>query len=105
MNALKASIQKDILPPRARSGFLASLWIAAGLALVSVPVHAAQTTSPERLAPKSVKQNVTAVAAKDPETTSSIQVDSEEGVNCDRSRKRLFVEGEGWIVRRVTTCY
>ena len=24
--------------------------------------------------------------------------------NCSRSRKRLWVDGEGWIVRRVTTC-
>lgn len=23
---------------------------------------------------------------------------------CTKSRKRLFVDGEGWIVRRVTTC-
>jgi hypothetical protein len=28
-----------------------------------------------------------------------------DGKNCGQSRKRLFVEGEGWIVRRVTTCY
>lgn len=23
---------------------------------------------------------------------------------CSKSRKRLWVEGEGWIVRKVTTC-
>ena len=23
---------------------------------------------------------------------------------CERSRKRLFVEGEGWIVRRISLC-
>jgi hypothetical protein len=27
-----------------------------------------------------------------------------EVADCLRSRKKLFVEGEGWIVRRVTTC-
>ena len=27
-----------------------------------------------------------------------------ERTDCLRSRKKLFVEGEGWIVRRVTTC-
>ena len=27
------------------------------------------------------------------------------GVECPRERKRLWVEGEGWIVRRVTTCH
>jgi hypothetical protein len=26
------------------------------------------------------------------------------GAGCLRSRKKLFVEGEGWIVRRVTNC-
>lgn len=24
--------------------------------------------------------------------------------NCSRYRRRLWVEGEGWIVRRITTC-
>ncbi|GJE58049.1 hypothetical protein [Methylobacterium trifolii] len=24
--------------------------------------------------------------------------------SCSRSRKRLWVEGEGWVVRRITTC-
>ena len=28
----------------------------------------------------------------------------DEGAGCRSSRKRLFVEGDGWIVRRVTTC-
>lgn len=28
----------------------------------------------------------------------------EDPVNCNRSRKRLWVEGEGWIVRKVTIC-
>ena len=30
--------------------------------------------------------------------------DDTERTGCLRSRKKLFVEGEGWIVRRVTTC-
>ena len=29
---------------------------------------------------------------------------SDEEPGCLRARKRLWVEGEGWIVRRVTTC-
>lgn len=28
----------------------------------------------------------------------------EDMTNCSRSRRRLWVDGEGWIVRRVTTC-
>jgi hypothetical protein len=55
---------------------------------------------------KQAAQTVTSLAAKDPETTSSIAQDqNDDGPTCDRSRKRLWVEGEGWIVRRVTTCY
>jgi hypothetical protein len=29
---------------------------------------------------------------------------AEEDAGCHRARKRLWVDGEGWIVRRVTTC-
>jgi len=28
----------------------------------------------------------------------------DDATNCSRARRRLWVEGEGWIVRRVTTC-
>ena len=49
------------------------------------------------------KDASTQIATHDPAETSSVEVD--DGKNCDQSRKRLFVEGEGWIVRRVTTCY
>jgi hypothetical protein len=28
----------------------------------------------------------------------------DDDAGCYRARKRLWVEGEGWIVRRVTTC-
>ncbi|WP_244622903.1 hypothetical protein [Microvirga brassicacearum] len=45
----------------------------------------------------------TAMAAQDVETHPAMEID--DGKNCGQSRKRLFVEGEGWIVRRVTTCY
>lgn len=34
----------------------------------------------------------------------AITESEDEAVNCSRSRKRLWVEGEGWIVRRVTIC-
>lgn len=53
-----------------------------------------------------VKEAVTSIAAKeDVDTTSSIEPKAAEDGTCSISRKRLFVEGEGWIVRRVTTCY
>lgn len=28
----------------------------------------------------------------------------EEGANCSKLRRRLWIEGEGWLVRRVTIC-
>lgn len=28
----------------------------------------------------------------------------EESANCSKLRKRLWIEGEGWLVRRVTIC-
>ena len=60
---------------------------------------------PVRQMEASVREPVTPVAAKDVETTSSIETRSPDNGTCSISRKRLFVEGEGWIVRRVTTCY
>jgi hypothetical protein len=43
--------------------------------------------------------------AAEPQTTGSIGKAADEGANCTKSRKRLWVEGEGWVVRRVTTCF
>jgi hypothetical protein len=40
---------------------------------------------------------------EDPQTTSSIG--PAEDANCMKSRKRLWVEDQGWVVRRVTTCF
>jgi hypothetical protein len=45
------------------------------------------------------------VNAKGPETTGSVEAAAEEEPNCMKSRRRLWVEGEGWVVRRVTTCF
>jgi hypothetical protein len=49
------------------------------------------------------------VVAKEPEATGSVagteKVAAELQPNCAQSRKRLWVEGEGWVVRRVTTCF
>ena len=29
---------------------------------------------------------------------------TDDMTNCSRARRRLWVDGEGWIVRRITTC-
>jgi hypothetical protein len=83
----------------------ASLGIAAGLIFAPMPAEAAPAIPAERSAPKAMKEKATAVAVKDVEETGSIEADAFDDSTCSRSRKRLFVEGEGWIVRRVTTCY
>ena len=45
------------------------------------------------------------MSAKEPEMTSSVGASAEAQPDCLRSRKRLWVEGEGWVVRRVATCF
>ena len=44
-------------------------------------------------------------ATSEPQATGSVPAVEVENANCTKSRKRLWVEGEGWIVRRVTTCF
>lgn len=83
---------------------------ACGILLAALPAEAAHGPSQARHegsraaqeAPARVAENL---ATGDPVATSSIRSAVDGAVNCDRSRKRLFVEGEGWIVRKVTTCY
>lgn len=105
MNALRASNKKRILPSGGWIEFIASLGLALGLAVMSLPAEAAHGASTERLAAKTLQQRATEVAAKDVEETGSVQEGTPDTSTCNRSRKRLFVEGEGWIVRKVTTCY
>ena len=84
--------------------FFAPAVILAGIAVASLPAHSAPAGAPTAEAVSSTRDKVSA-AAKEPETTGSVQPAANGDVACARSRKRLFVEGEGWIVRRVTICY
>jgi hypothetical protein len=73
---------------------------------VTEPAHAAKM----QLDSKTAAEKVSAVLAKkEPQpTASSSAVSSSDQVvppNCERSRKKLWVEDQGWVVRRVTTCY
>jgi hypothetical protein len=105
MSALRSSLERKNSPRGEGLSFVAAILVGAGLALASLPAQAAPGISTDKQSDKPAKEKMTAVAAKDPETTSSIQSGENEDANCARSRQRLFVEGEGWIVRRVTTCY
>ena len=103
MKASGASIQKRISPRSGCLSLFAVLSIVAGFGLATEAVQAAPAG--HGAAAKPSKETVTAVAAKDVETTSSVQSNAGNAPHCDISRKRLFVDGEGWIVRKVTTCY
>jgi hypothetical protein len=59
------------------------------------------TRSPAVTAYSSTKSPV----AAEPQTTGSVGSPADQDANCTKSRKRLWVEGEGWVVRRVTTCF
>ena len=103
MKALGANARKRISPLSGGLKVMAILTVAAGFGLAAERTEAAHAG--HGVSAKPVEQTVTSVAAKDVETTSSIEMKSANDTPCDISRKRLFVEGEGWIVRRVTTCY
>lgn len=93
-------------------GSISAVAQAAGLALLltgiawvaPVPAEAASAAA---MRTKSAAPQVAAtpVAAKEPETTGTVEKATGLEPNCAQSRRRLWVEGEGWIVRRVTTCF
>ena len=31
-------------------------------------------------------------------------IERDDDTACSRTRRRLWIEGEGWVVRRITTC-
>jgi hypothetical protein len=103
MKALGASARRKISPLRGSLKIITVLAAVVGFGLAAERTDAAHAG--HAMAAKPAKEQVASVAAKDVETTSSTEMKSMNDAPCDISRKRLFVEGEGWIVRRVTTCY
>ena len=94
-----------------RRGSILAAAQAAGLALVvsaiawAAPAQAASAAAVRAKSAASVVAT-TQAAVKDPEATGTVEKASATlEPNCAQSRRRLWVEGEGWIVRRVTTCY
>ncbi len=69
---------------------------------VEAPAKAAAAkASPGKAAPKAEAGE--APELNEPQYTSAI-APAGEADNCVRQRRRLFVDGEGWIVRRVAIC-
>ncbi|MBK3424448.1 hypothetical protein, partial [Methylobacterium ajmalii] len=50
-------------------------------------------------APKAATGTTRDVAA-----TASVTAPEADDAQCFTARRKLFVDGEGWIVRRITTC-
>jgi hypothetical protein len=85
------------------SGCFAVAVLLGSLSATTLPAQAAYEAGRDNAKPP--RESTTKIAAQDPETTGSIQSQPNTEANCARSRMRLWVEGEGWIVRKVTTCY
>ncbi|MEE1658126.1 hypothetical protein VB618_18145 [Microvirga sp. CF3062] len=101
MRTLGASVQTRV---RLR-GVLKTLVVLSVLGGAGLAGTAEAAPASHGVAAKPAKEVVTSISARDVETTSSVQPTTGSDAHCDISRKRMFVEGEGWIVRRVTTCY
>ncbi len=74
-----------------------------GSTLLLVPLAPAEAAPQER-ARQAATEKVTKLAEAEPAATSSLKGAEEEQV-CNRPRRRLWVEGEGWVVRRVSACH
>jgi hypothetical protein len=76
-----------------------------GSAVLLVAPSAAQAAPQERSrAAAAVTMAASKIAQAEPATTGAIGK-SDEQPACDRPRRRLWVEGEGWVVRRVSACH
>ena len=70
------------------------------LATAGAPLCASAAPAVDK-APKAALSTTRDVAATASVTAPAAEADDAQ---CSTSRKKLFVDGEGWIVRRVTTC-
>jgi len=84
----------------ARLPLLALLAVAAGPILGGVPIQAAAAPAVDKAPAKAQVRP----PARDVATTASASTEEADDANCTTARKRLWLDGEGWIVRRVTTC-
>ena len=61
--------------------------------------------SPAASGLRSEKAAGVATRVADAGARSSVELPGEQSLFCKLGRKRLWVEGEGWLVRRVRTCF
>ena len=55
-------------------------------------------------APSSVDRAASTLADGMPVAPVAATDSEEDAASCSKSRKRLWIEGEGWVVRKVLTC-
>ena len=80
------------------SGIAVAFVIQLGLSVIGASTLAAAP------APTKVAQTSTADASSAEVEPAVADATSDDLSNCSRARRRLWVDGEGWIVRRITTC-
>jgi hypothetical protein len=77
-----------------------------GVVLAATPLTAALAAPSEARQAAGRTQTAAAAAAATVDVTGSVAAKpAGEEPNCQKARRKMFVEGEGWIVRRVTTCH
>ncbi|MCJ2029924.1 hypothetical protein MKK50_11010 [Methylobacterium sp. J-043] len=69
-----------------------------GLALIGL------TAMPSLAAPGTGRSTTQVAEAAQVSQAAATSESDEESANCNKQRRRLWIEGEGWIVRRVTIC-
>lgn len=75
------------------------------LLLTADPSWAAERSHKVETRAAQTSKSKSAEVVQDPlETSSFANATPEDDASCLTARKKLWVEGEGWIVRRVTTC-
>ena len=96
--------QRFSWPGAARAG--AALIIGSAVVVSTATAAGAAGASPPKASFTALEgAKPAADATADPTSTASLPRDgADEDAACSRVRRKLWVEGEGWIVRRVTTC-
>lgn len=83
---------------------ISKLSAAAGLGLVLFGVGAAPVLAAPA-ADRGARQVAEATQLRPVSDARPAEAEAEEeSANCSKLRKRLWIEGEGWLVRRVTIC-
>lgn len=83
---------------------ISNLSAAAGLGLVLFGTCAAPALAAPS-ADRGARQVAEATQVRPVSDVRPAEAEAEEdGANCSKLRRRLWIEGEGWLVRRVTVC-